>query len=114
MLQAFADQPSPDFARWTEPLVADVISAGYARVVSDGAARAALVRCNALLWRNLLSRAASSETYVRDLMRLSGRAGLEPRSVERINEQVVDELMGVIAGRYTRSPRQAAALSFEV
>ena len=112
MLAELADRRHlTELARWSEPLVADVVSTEYGRLLKDHAQLGTIVRCHVLLWRGLLTGGGNTDAYCRELARLARRAGLGDDEVERANMFVMDELMQIIATRYTRSPREAAALS---
>ena len=114
MRPTLAEEEAKELAGWSEPIIGDVIAAGYMRAIGDHGAMAALIRCHVLLWRSLLRGSSDIGPFTRDLGRLAARAELDARHIEALNRHVLRELMHVIAERYARTPRVAAQLSFHV
>lgn len=114
MRPSLAESPGADLLRWMDPLASDMISAGYAQMIADEGARAPIVRCHALMWRGVLTGRDDIGTFRRELSRLASLAGLGEANIEIVNRQVLAELLDTVAARYTRSPREASRLSFEV
>jgi hypothetical protein len=114
MRPAVAELPGTDLLRWMDLLANDMITAGYTQMIPDGDVRAPIARCHALLWRGVLTRREGIGTFRRELSRLAHAAGLDERHLDYINCQVMAELMETVAARYSRSPREASRLSYEV
>lgn len=102
-------ETSREIARWSEPLVADRIFGVYQswfqgrRQMWD-----ALGRQHCRMWRSLLEGEALLARDARsDLMKLAKCANLEERSLEAIDESVMDELFRVILRRWQGSRDEA-------
>jgi hypothetical protein len=98
-----------DLAEWSEPLIADCVSAFYTACFGGDQRRArpmTLQHCR--LWRNLLLQdGLHAHNARRELVRLCQLTGLDVRILDRIDELVLDELIDVIAARFHRSPATA-------
>ena len=114
MRPAVAEFPGADPLRWMDVLANDMITAGYTEMIAEVGVRAPIVRCHALMWRGVLTGREGVGTFRRELTRLSLTAGLDERHIEYINCLVMAELLETIAARYSRSPREASRLSYEV
>ena len=114
MRPAVAESPGADLLRWMDMLAHDMVMAGYAQWIADETVRAPIARCHALLWRGVLTRREGIGTFRRELSRLAHAAGLDESHLEAINCQVMAELLETVAARFSRSPREASRLSYEV
>jgi hypothetical protein len=95
-------ETSREIARWSEPLVADRIFGVYEawfrgrRQMWD-----ALGRQHCRMWRSLLEGETVLARDARsDLVKLARRANVDERSLEAIDESVMDELFRVILRRW--------------
>ena len=95
-----------DLAEWSEPLIADCIGDYYsARFRGDERRVRPLVQLHCRLWREVLLQDGSQARGTRrELVRLGRLAGIDPPTLNKIDELVVDELTDVIAARFHRSP----------
>jgi hypothetical protein len=114
MRSASGPPPGSNPLGWMDPLACDAIAMGYARAKGDATAIAGVVRCHALLWRCVLGGRDDPGAFRRELSRLAGVAGVSEGAIEQVNRDVMAELLDTIAQRFTRSPREAGRLSFEV
>ncbi len=99
---------------WMEPLARDMISICYAQINRPSTALAAVAACHGLLWRSVLTGRDDVAIFRKELSRLAQRANISESAVEWVNRQVMAELLETVARRFTRSPREASRLSFEV
>ena len=99
---------------WMDPLARDMIAMCYAQINRPSTALAAVAACHGLLWRTVLTGGDDAEIFRKELSRLAQRAEISESAVEWVNRQVMAELLETVARRFTRSPREASRLSFEV
>jgi hypothetical protein len=114
MRPSTAESFGSDLLHWMDPLAGDVIAAAYATLAGDPAPRAAIVRCHSLLWRALLAGRTDAPTFRRELSRLTAAAAIPESAIENIDRLVLTELLDTVAARYSRSPREAGRLSYQV
>jgi hypothetical protein len=114
MRPANAESFGSDLLQWMDPLAGDVIAAAYVTLARDPAPRAAIVRCHSLMWRALLAGRSDAPTFRRELMRLTAAAKIAESAIESVDRMVMAELLDTVAARYSRSPREAGRLSFQV
>lgn len=102
-------ETSREIARWSEPLVADRIFGVYqAWFQGHGQMSDALGRQHCRMWRSLLEGEAIRAKDARShLLKLAKRVNLEERSLEVIDESVMDELFRVILRRWQGSRDEA-------
>lgn len=102
-------ETSREIARWSEPLVADRIFGVYqAWFQGQGQMSDALGRQHCRMWRRLLEGEAILAKDARsNLVKLAKYANLEERSLEAIDETVMDELFRVILRRWQGSRDEA-------
>ena len=95
-----------DLAEWSEPLIADCIGEYYSLRFSGDVRRVRpLTQLHCRLWREVLLQDSSHARITRrELVRLGRLAGVDPPTLNKIDEIVVDELVDVIAARFHRSP----------
>jgi hypothetical protein len=99
---------------WMDPLARDMISSCYAQINRPSKALVAVAACHGLLWRAVLNGRGDADVLRNELSRLAARASISESAVEWVNRQVMAELLETVATRFTRSPREASRLSFEV
>jgi hypothetical protein len=109
-----AELPEPEELRWMDPIARDVISASYAACKGDPAAIAGMARCHVLVWRASLVGRDDLGLFKRELARLAAQAGVSDDALEQVDRQVMAELLDTVASRYSRSPREASRLSYEI
>jgi hypothetical protein len=97
-----------------DPLARDMITMCYGQINRPSTALAAVAACHSLLWRTVLTGRDDAEIFRKELSRLAQQANISESAVEWVNRQVMAELLETIARRFTRSPREASRLSFEV
>jgi hypothetical protein len=114
MRPAPGQQTGSDLLRWMDPIAGDAIAAGYAHVDCGTGFLTPLARCHAMLWRRALNGQDDAGAFRRELSRLARLAGVSEALVEQVNRQILAELLDTVAQRYSRSPREAGAMSFEV
>ncbi len=95
-----------DLAEWSELLIADCISEYYTvRFRGDVRRVRPLAQLHCRLWREVLLQDSSQARGTRrELVRLGRLAGVDPPTLDKIDELVIDELTDVIAARFHRSP----------
>ncbi|MDB5593531.1 MAG: hypothetical protein JWM36_492 [Hyphomicrobiales bacterium] len=103
-----------DLATWTEPLVGDIVTSAYARLISDERAINVLSRFHILLWRNAIAEHEQAEASRRELHRIAKRFDVTDTEVREIDMQVIAELMHVISRRFRRSPETTRDCSMEM
>lgn len=108
------ETPGSSTLLWMEPLARDMIGICYAQINRPSTALAAVAGCHSLLWRSVLTARDDAEIFRMELSRLAARASISESAVEWVNRQVMAELLETVARRFTRSPREASRLSFEV
>jgi hypothetical protein len=109
-----SETPGSNMVQWMDPLARDMIFICYAQIKPNSAALAAVASCHGMLWRNVLTGRNEADALRQELSRLSARASISESALEWVNRQVMAELLDTVAKRYTRSPREASRLSFEV
>jgi hypothetical protein len=105
---------SLDLATWTEPLVGDIVTGAYSRLVPDERAAGVLSRFHILLWRNAIAEHEQAEASRRELYRIAKRFNVTAAEVREIDMQVVAELMHVISRRFRRSPERTRDCGMEM
>jgi hypothetical protein len=100
--------------RWMDPIARDVISASYAPIKGDPATIAGIARCHVLIWRASLAGRDDLGLFKRELFRLAAQAGVSEDALDQVDRQVLAELLDTVASRYSRSPREASRLSYDI
>lgn len=103
-----------DLATWTEPLVGDIVTNAYARLISDERAISVLARFHILLWRNAISKHDKADASRRELYRIAKRFNVTDTEVREIDMEVIAELMHVISRRFRRSPETTRDCGMEM
>ena len=103
-----------DLATWTEPLVGDIVTNAYARLMQDERAASVLSRFHILLWRNAIAEHEQADASRRELYRIAKRFNVTDTDVREIDMQVIAELMHVISRRFRRSPEQTRDCGMEM
>ena len=110
MLQDLAPTERRDMALWCFPIITDLVRDRY--VMALGGADASIFNLafsHSHLWRaRILDDAASVRKAREDLGGNMHQLGLPPDLVEDIDEEILDELMSVVAQRFHRSPQKAS------
>ena len=96
-----------EFAGWSFPVIADLVFEEYARHLGrDHPHLMLLARCHAILWQALIAQDFGRVAEVdRTIGRYLRSAGLSAAIGRDLHDQVLDELVDVIAQRYHRSPQ---------
>ena len=95
-----------DVSAWCFPIIADLVIERYASHLGRGHPHLTLLaRCHGVMWQALIAQEYEGVAEMdRAICRYLNSVGLSAQIGRELHEQVLDELMDVVAQRYHRSP----------
>jgi hypothetical protein len=96
--------------QWSDPVIYDSLSAAYCRLLADGSLAHRLARLHARVWRALIGGDAHAFGPLRAALVAAVReSNLKLDRLAEVDEEIMNELLDIVASRYHRSPRTATA-----